>query len=193
MANTPKRGPATIADLLRAEAAGHAVELVDGEIVEKAHPTGEHASAQAVIAGLLGPFRGRGGPRGPGGWWLMIEADILYEVDRQVYRHDVSGFRRDRHPTRPAGFPVKARPDWACEILSSSTARVDIIKKQRALHRHEVPHYWLVDPERETLLVLRWAAEGYMQVLTAGVGEVVRAEPFDAVEISVSELFGKDD
>ena len=121
MANAPKPRAATMADFMRAVDAGRAVELVDGEVVEKAAPTPEHGSVQTALGGLLWPLHGRGGPRG-GGWWLMSEVEVLYEVDRQVYRHDVIGFRRDKHPTRPTGFPVKARPDWACEILSTSTA-----------------------------------------------------------------------
>jgi len=187
MANAPK--PATMAELARLRDAGRAVEIVDGEIVEKAMPSPEHGSAQAALAFLLGPFRGGGGPERPGGWWLMTEVEVLYELDRQVYRHDAVGFRRDRHPSRPAGLPVTARPDWACEVLSTSTARVDTVKKQRVLHRHQVPHYWLVDPERETLTVLRWGADGYTNVLNAEVGEVVRAEPFESIEIAIEELF----
>jgi hypothetical protein len=34
---------------------------------------------------------------------------------------------------------------------------------------------------------------GTLRVLDAGVGDVVRAEPFEAVDISVSELLGQDD
>jgi Uma2 family endonuclease len=87
------------------------------------------------------------------------------------------------------------RPPAECEpwrgILSRSTARYDIAQKQRALHAHGVPHYWILDPEHETLTVLRYADTAYLRVLDAGIGDVVRAEPVDAIEISVAELFGK--
>jgi Uma2 family endonuclease len=193
MANAPKGKP-TYADYERMRDEGHAVEWIGGEIVEKAMPSPEHGSAQGKVVELLGPFNRRsGGPRGPGGWWLMTEVEVRYAINGEVYRHDVLGFRRDVHPARPTGMPVVARPDWVCEILSSSNARRDIVTKQRTLHANAVPYYWLLDPEREVLTVLRWSQPAYHQLLTAEIGEVVRAEPFDAIEISITELFGRDD
>jgi hypothetical protein len=55
-----------------------------------------------------------------------------------------------------------------------------------------VPHYWIVDPSAETLLVYRWSEAGYVAALSAGRGETVRAEPFDAVPFPVGILFGED-
>jgi len=40
--------------------------------------------------------------------------------------------------------------------------------------------------------VLRWSADGYVTRLRAGHDEVVRAEPFEAIEIAVATLFGED-
>ena len=39
----------------------------------------------------------------------------------------------------------------------------------------------------------RWHPDGYVEVLVAEKAEVVRAEPFQAVEIRVGVLFGDDD
>lgn len=75
----------------------------------------------------------------------------------------------------------------------SENKRNDLIKKKRAYHLHEVRHYWLVDPVDETLAVYRWQADGYVEVLIAERAEVVRAEPFDAIELRVGVLFGDDD
>lgn len=184
---------ATLDDLARLRDEGHRVELIDGEIVYKASAKPEHGLAQLKFGEILAAFNRRaGGERGPGGWWLMVEVDILYPGRVEVFRHDVSGFRRERHEERPKGQPVKVRPDWACEILSPSTARYDVVKKARTLHEHGVPHYWILDPEHETLTVLRHTEPGYLQVLTAGVGDVVRAEPFEAIEISIAELFDRE-
>jgi Uma2 family endonuclease len=123
----------------------------------------------------------------------MSEVEVLYGATGEVFRHDVLGFRRERYAVRPTGVPVKERPDWVCEILSPSTARYDVVKKQRTLHTHGVPHYWILDPEREMLTVLRYAEAAYLRVLDAGAGEVVRAEPFEAIAIAIAELFGHDD
>jgi hypothetical protein len=39
------------------------------------------------------------------------------------------------------------------------------------LHAHDVPHYWVVDPEQETLIILRHGPDGYVNILSAGVGD----------------------
>jgi Uma2 family endonuclease len=81
-----------------------------------------------------------------------------------------------------------ARPDWACEVLSHK--KRDMVIKPSTLHAAQVPHYWVLDHKEKLLFVHRWSPEGYLVVLNAAAGQTVRAEPFDAIEISVSELFG---
>jgi hypothetical protein len=50
----------------------------------------------------------------------------------------------------------------------------------------------LADPVERVLEVYRSGEAGYLVVLTAKSGQTVRAEPFEAVELSVDELFGAD-
>ena len=101
----------------------------------------------------------------------------------------MAGWRRDRVPHRPAGQLVRTRPDWVCEVLSPTNAKRDLVDKFQVLHTR-VPHYWIADPLEHTLIVHRWEPRGYLVVLTAGEGDVVRAEPFEAVELRVAALFG---
>ncbi len=84
------------------------------------------------------------------------------------------------------------RPDWVCEILSSSK-RNDLVKKKRVYHRHQVPHHWIVDPVEESLMVYRWAPDGYLEILVAERDEVVKAEPFEAIPLKVGVLFGDEE
>jgi Uma2 family endonuclease len=163
-------------------------EVVGGLIVQKAAPSFEHADAQSTLAELLKPpfQRGRGGP---GGLWIVTECEV--ELERhEVYLPDVAGWRRERVPERPRGRPVRTRPDWVCEILSPSNADTDLGVKLFAYHRAGVAHYWAVDPQNATLTVYRRTAEGYVVAMTAGAQDAVRAEPFEAIELRVGELFG---
>jgi Uma2 family endonuclease len=168
-------------------------ELIGGEIVPKATPSGEHGVAQAGIVGALHPpfQRGLGGPGRPGGWWIATEVEVLLETG-DVVRPDVIGWRRERCPERPVGNPVRLRPDWICEVISPSNANHDTITKLRLYHRVGVPHYWLVDSRDTTLTVMRWSADGYVTLLRAERGEVVRPEPFAQIELAVGTLFGDD-
>lgn len=181
-------GSATAADLVDLERA----EVVAGEVHEKAAPSAEHGNAHGALAAILRRrFHRPVGGEGAGGWRILTSVEIELET-REVYVPDVAGWRRENCPQRPAGRPIKIRPDWVSEVLSPSTARRDQVTKQRTFHRCGVGHYWIVDPEREVLVVQRWSADGYLVVLTAGKGETVRAEPLDAIELAVGELFGDD-
>src|SRR5690349_10694166 len=102
---------ATLEDLRRLVEQGLAVELIDGEIVPKASPTGRHGQGQAKLAEVLGPFHRRaGGPRGPGGWWILLETEVVYGKTEEVFRSDAIGLRRESHPEVPAEWPMRARP-----------------------------------------------------------------------------------
>ena len=169
-------------------------EVIDGELVERAMPSGSHGSAQAGFAtGVRGPFDRRpgGDESGPGGWWIATEVEIELQPGL-VVRPDVVGWRRDRVPQRPSGTPVRERPEWICEVISSSTASRDRVVKLARYHEAAVAHYWLADPSDGTLTVLRWTEAGYLVVLAAQRGDTVRAEPFQAVELRIDWLFGED-
>ncbi|MBK9000432.1 MAG: Uma2 family endonuclease [Myxococcales bacterium] len=191
--STPVRGgtPKTIADWLAAPQDAR-LELIDGELIEKAAPTFDHGTAQTLTAGAIAAafHRRPGGPRGPGGWWIATEVDIL--LDGRGYRPDVSGWRRERVPVPPKERPVTERPDWICEIVSESNRAVDTVTKLRRYHQAGVPHYWIVDQVDRTLTVHRHTPEGYLVAIRAAEHETVRAEPFDAIELDVQVLLGGD-
>ncbi len=187
------RPAATIADLLAIPAEKRFHEIIDGALVPKAAPSGEHGDAQsALVSKLKGPFQRRPSGKSPGGWWIYTEVEIQLAPD-QVYRPDIVGWRRERVPERPRGTPIAVRPDWICEVLSPSNPGTDRVKKLNRYHQFGVPHYWLVDPIEETLSVFRWMADGYLLALAADRDARVRAEPFEAVEIAVAGLFGEDE
>jgi Uma2 family endonuclease len=186
---TTSRGTATTGDLLAIPEHQRYHELIAGEIVPKATPSAEHGTAQRKLSALVDPFDRRPGPRWPGGWWLMTEVEVEFEA-HETYRPDVVGWRRDRVSERPRGNPVTSRPDWICEIVSPTNSGNDRVTKLNAYHRFEVPHYWIIDPDEETLSAFRWTASGYLLVLAARAGERVRVEPFEAIALDVAEIFG---
>lgn len=186
-----KVGVKTIADWL-AQPEGARLELIDGELVEKAFPTFEHGMAQRAVAGSLdAPFvRRPGGPHGPGGWWIGTEIDVV--LDGRGYRPDLVGWRRERLAEWPKQRPVAVRPDWICEILSESNRSIDTVTKLRRYHQAGVPHYWILDQADRNLTVHRYGPDGYLIALRAEAAELVRAEPFDAIELRVAVLLGAD-
>ncbi|MGK3992854.1 Uma2 family endonuclease [Sorangium sp. So ce1024] len=181
---------ANLADLLAIPEKQRFHEIVDGELVRKAVPSGPHGRAQRVLGGRIGEaYDRRPGGQLPGGWWIVTETEVLLE-EAQIYRPDVLGWRRERLPELPETTPITVRPDWVCEVLSPTTARNDRVKKMRVYQRCGVPHTWIVDPEEQTLMVYRWTPDGHLLILAAERGERVRAEPFVEVELDMDALFG---
>ena len=60
--------------------------------------------------------------------------------------------------------------------------------KRLGYHRAGVAHYWILDPINETLTVLQWTPKGYLVATVAERGDKLRAPPFEAVEVDVSEM-----
>ncbi len=189
----PRKKPATYDDLLKLpdNVVG---EIVAGELFVSPRPAPRHANASSVLGGELDPFhRDKGGPRGPGGWWILDEPELHLHADILV--PDLAGWRRERIPRLPAGAAFELAPDWICEVLSPSTAVLDRTKKLGVYAREGVSHAWLVDPQLRTLEVLRRTPEGqWLQVTTLGPDSepLVRVEPFAEIEIELGRLWVDD-
>jgi Uma2 family endonuclease len=82
-------------------------------------------------------------------------------------------------------------PDGVCEVLSPGRADDDRDTKLPVSARAVVPHVWLIDPARRRLEVLRLGPSGYRVVESCHGDEVVRAEPFDAVELPLGALWAR--
>jgi hypothetical protein len=80
---------------------------------------------------------------------------------------------------------------WVCEILPHRP-RAATSGTSCRLHRARVFHYEVAHPHstKQLLQVYRWHEQGYLLVLAAGAGDIVRAEPFDAVELDIARVFG---
>lgn len=190
----PPRRPPTIEDWLAVPEEARA-EFIGDRLVYQGRPGPQHGRAQGTTFSFVRePYDRRPGDAAkPGGWWLSQEVDM--HIGGIGCRPDLVGWRRDRVPRLPrpdARGVVTEVPDWICEVLSPSTAQVDWGLKRRAYHQAGVPFYWLLDPDRGTLTVLRRVDEDYLLALVAVSDEAVRAPPFEAIELVVRDLFGDD-
>jgi Uma2 family endonuclease len=177
--------PATYEDLLNVP--DHLVaEILDGELHVSPRPAPRHADASSGLGGALrNPFdRGRGGP---GGWRILDEPELHLTAD--VLVPDLAGWRRERLPTLPEEAYFSLAPDWVCEVLSPSTASMDRVKKLAIYARELVRHTWLVDPLARTIEILRLENGRWTIVATFADHDVIRAEPFDALELDLSLLW----
>ncbi|HEV8716797.1 MAG TPA: Uma2 family endonuclease [Candidatus Binatia bacterium] len=159
-------------------------EILDGELFTSPRPALPHARATSVLRGVLDPFDRRiGGPGGLGGWWILFEPELHFGAD--VLVPDLAGWRRERMLVLPNEPYVELAPDWVCEVVSPSTARVDRVRKVPIYAREDVGHLWLVDPLQQTLEVFRLEERHWVLVSTHGGAEIMRAVPFEALELDM--------
>lgn len=161
-------------------------EILFGVLHAFPRPRLRHARVGSRLGSHLGPpFDHRGGK--PGGWILLDEPEL--HLGRDVVVPDLGGWRRERLPELPNAPALELAPDWVCEVLSPSTRSVDLTDKRAIYQREQVPHLWYVDAEARALEVLRWGPQGYVIVGAWRDDAVVRAEPFDAIELELSTLW----
>jgi Uma2 family endonuclease len=181
----PAPRKATYADVLAAPD-NMIAELLDGELHVYPRPASAHTTAAMALAEELGlPFRrGKGGP---GGWIILGEPEIHLREDIVV--PDFAGWRRSTMPGYGNVPYFEIRPDWACEVVSPSTAKIDRTVKLNLYAREGVSHVWLVDPLARTLEILRLEPGYWALVGTHCDDQAIRAEPFDAIELELGALW----
>jgi Uma2 family endonuclease len=180
---------ATYQDVLAAPV--HKVaEVIGGDLYTHPRPRPRHAQAASALEGsLFGPF-GRGAGR-PGGWWILIEPEIHLGAEPDIVVPDLAGWRRERLPEIPQEAYFTLRPDWLAEVLSPSTAQMDRTAKLPVYAREQIPYVWLVDPDAETLEVLKLDGSSYGLIAAHRGDAVVQAEPFEAVALELGALWGR--
>ncbi len=165
---------------------GKVAQVIDGRLHLHPRPAMPHAAAASALGEELGPpfKRGRGGP---GGWILLDEPELHFGDDILV--PDLAGWRRERLPVLPAEPYVTLAPDWVCEVLSPSTAKVDRAEKLPIYARESVRYVWLVDPLQRTLEALRLDGGHYTLLGVHKDDDVVNAEPFEVFDLGLSVLW----
>jgi Uma2 family endonuclease len=186
MAEAAKR-QATYEDLLLVRE-NMIAEIVHGSLVTQPRPASPHAMVATVLTGdLSGPFqRGRGGP---GGWVLLYEPEL--HVGGDILVPDIAGWRRERMPEMPEVSYFTLAPDWVLEIVSPSTAAHDRVDKAGIYAREGVRYFWLIDPAARTLESHILEDGRWVRIGAWKGDEKVRAQPFDAIELELGELWAR--
>lgn len=186
MAVDPAKKRATYEDVLAAPA--HVVaEVLFGVLYTFPRPAPRHARASSRLGSRLGgPFDL--GDGGPGGWVILDEPEL--HLGEDILVPDLGGWRRERMPKIPMDQAFfELAPDWVCEVMSPSTAKVDRAEKLPIYAREGVRHVWLVDPIERLFEILRLENGRFSIVATLKDDAKVRAEPFDAIELDLAILW----
>lgn len=176
----------TFDDLLTAWQVDERRELINGEIIKRPMARFEHGAIQGDIVSELAPYKKN---KGPGGWWIATEISVRYS-DHQCPSHDLAGWKKERVPERPSGV-MEIAPDWVCEITSPGHEKKDYLDIFLLLQKYQVPYYWIISPEDQTLIAYKLIDGKYSVIETIEHGRGrVRIEPFVEVDLDLNDVFG---
>lgn len=179
--------PATYADILQLPE--HLTgEILNGELHTMPRPAIRHARASSILDRQIGSSFDSGN-KDTDGWLILFEPELHLGSKPHILVPDLAGWRRERLPTLPDTAWLELAPDWACEVLSPSTARKDRILKMPIYRTEGVEWFWIVDPEHKTLEAYQSSGGHWILLGAWGDDDTARIPPFDAIEISLAALW----
>ena len=84
---------------------------------------------------------------------------------------------------------IEGPPTLLIEILSPTTSRTDRLTKAQLYAKHQVPHYWLVDPDQRTLEAYELVKDHYDLVASVKDAEVFSPSLFPSLSIRLADLW----
>lgn len=180
-----KQGEYTYDDYLKIpETPGYRYEILDGWLFKERSPSLNHQRVSGALFLQLAAFFHR---HDPGcdvlcapvdvtlGSKTVVQPDILY----------VSSARREIVREERIDGPC----DLVVEIMSPANRRKDRLRKMEIYRRAGVPHYWLVDPDENTLEAFVLKDGLYTLVFAGGPGDEFSHPEFPGLNLDLNKAF----
>ncbi len=158
-------------------------QLIDGDLYMSPSPRRYHQRISMHLSGLLYAF--------------VEEHSIgeLYAAPSDVQLADDTVVEPDLYFVSHARAHILTEqgthgaPDLVVEILSPSTAKLDVGRKREIYAASGVTEMWVVVPEKRVIEVYRFAENAALPVATVAVGEVLRSPLFAGLDLKVVDVF----
>jgi Uma2 family endonuclease len=176
----PHGRPFTVDDLEAMPDDGNRYELIDGTLIVSPAPAFRHQKIVLKLASKLDAIC-------PDDLHVLPAPFAVRESDSTEVQPDVlvardSDFTEKLLPTAPL---------LSVEVLSPSSALIDLNVKKAVYERMGAASYWVVDPQQPSLIVFELAEDGrYRQVAEVKGDEAFEAERPFPVRIVPVELLG---
>jgi Uma2 family endonuclease len=157
----PLQGLWTVEQYLRlTEHSRRLLEFTDGALEVLPMPTDQHqVISQFLLFALAAFLRHRGGK--------VLYAPLRLQIRTGKFREpDLLVVRDARDPRRQNAYWLGA--DLVVEIVSPDDPERDTVVKRKDYAQAGIPEYWIIDPQEETVTVLRLEGDQY---ITHGVFE----------------------
>ena len=157
------------------------VEFSDGYLEVLPMPTDRHQTMLLLLYELLVAFlRPRGGK--------VLVAPLRLKIRDSKYREpDILLVRSARDPRRQNRFWLGA--DLVIEIVSPEKPECDLIEKRGDYAEAQIPEYWIVNPQNETITVLCLKGSAYTEQGVFGRGAMATSVLFEGFGVGVEEVF----
>lgn len=133
---------------------GDRAELIDGQIYGMAPPGRMHQTiARELFTSINSYIRSKGGRCEA---FFAPFAVFLNEDDKNYVEPDICVIC---DPVKLTDKGCSGAPDWIIEIVSPSSRRVDYYTKLFKYRAAGVREYWIVDPEKNRILVYSFESE----------------------------------
>ncbi|PSB20818.1 Uma2 family endonuclease [Phormidesmis priestleyi ULC007] len=140
----------TLAAFLKQPETKPASEFINGEIIQKPMPQGEHTLIQIELCKAIDQ---------------VVQPQKIAKAFPELrctfggvsIVPDISVFRWQRIPTQPSGRIVnrfEIQPDWAIEILSPNQNSTKVLRNLLPCSQHGTELGWLIAPEDETVFAV---------------------------------------
>ena len=190
MVTRKPKGKYTYADYA-ATPQGERWELIDGVLYHMAAaPNTRHQTVSLLLGALVDRHV------------MPLLLGLLYRAPCAVFLPGESAVEPDllyvsasrRHIIAYRG--CEGAPDLVVEILSPSNRGHDLVVKRELYARHGVPEYWIVDPDRETLLALTTPVTSddvgeYTTEALYQSGDTLTTERIPGLAIDVADIFAE--
>lgn len=133
---------------------GKRYQIIEGELYVIPAPIPYHQMVSKNIERILYDFTKK-----QGGRVLRAPCDVVL-INTDVVQLDVFFIRQERLNIIKEKN-IQGPPDLVVEILSSYSEKIDKISKTKLYARFGVKEYWIVNPEKKEVTVLRLKGEGY--------------------------------
>ena len=157
------------------------VEFSDGRIEVLPMPTDQHQTIllylYALFLAFLQPLGGK-----------VLVAPLRLRLKSGRFREpDLLLLHSANDPRRRNDYWTGA--DLVLEVVSPDDPRRDIVKKRREYAPASIPEYWIVNPQTETITVLRLAGSAYVEHGVFGRGAAATSTGLAGFMVSVDGVF----
>jgi len=180
-----KQGNYTYEDYLQfPEEPGYRFEILEGILVKEPSPSIHHQRVSRELGRQLMDFIDDFDPEGE---LFFAPLDVTL-TGKNVLQPDilfVSAARKEIMREERIDGPC----DLVVEIMSPSNRRKDRLRKMEIYRKAEIPHYWLVDPEENTLEAFTLKDECYTLVFVGGPGDEFSHPEFPELDLNLDKVF----